>query len=137
MKLKALRPATSLEKTPTQRFSSEYCKIFKNIYLVEHLQLAASVHPMLSTALQPTFHRALAFVQWHFVLVEKCQIKFFMTETSHSKSILSNIPSVLYVTWCVLQRFNFTPRDVLSYRFCWCFYCTEFSKESKPNFFAF
>ena len=99
---------------PTQVFSCEYCKIFRNTYFEEHLRMAASVHPMLSKALQPSFHCALVFVQWHFVLVEKYQIKFFITEISHSKSIFSNIPSVLYVTWCVLQRVNFTPRNVLS-----------------------
>ena len=99
---------------PTQVFSCEYCKIFKNTYFEEHLWMAASVHPMLSKTLQPSFHFALVFVRWHFVLVEKYQIKFFITETSHSKSIFSNIPSVLYVTWCVLQRVNFTPRNVLS-----------------------
>ena len=53
---------------------------------------------MLSKAIQPSFHRALAFAQLHFVLVEKYQIKFCMTETSQLKSILSNSLPVLYVT---------------------------------------
>ena len=37
----ASRPATLLKKTPTQVFSCEYCKIFKNIYFEEHLPTAA------------------------------------------------------------------------------------------------
>ena len=32
-----------LKETPTQVFSCEYCKIFKNIYFEEHLPRAASV----------------------------------------------------------------------------------------------
>ena len=32
------------KETPTQVFSCEYCKIFKNSYFKEHLQTAASEH---------------------------------------------------------------------------------------------
>ena len=31
------RPATLLKETPTQVFSCEYCKIFKNSFFIEHL----------------------------------------------------------------------------------------------------
>ena len=48
------------------------------------------VHPMLSKALQLSFHE-LAFAQWHFILVKKYQVKFCMAETSNLKSILSKI----------------------------------------------
>ena len=36
------RLATLLKETPIQVFSSEYCEIFKNTYLEEHLLRAAS-----------------------------------------------------------------------------------------------
>ena len=32
------------KETPTQVFSCEYCKIFKNSYFKEHLQTAAPKH---------------------------------------------------------------------------------------------
>ena len=35
------RPVTLLKETPTQIFSSEYCKLFKNTYFEEHLLTAA------------------------------------------------------------------------------------------------
>ena len=36
------RPATLLKKNPTQAFSWEHCKIFKNTYIEKHLRTAAS-----------------------------------------------------------------------------------------------
>ena len=36
------RPAYSLKETPTQVFSCEYCKIFKNTYFEENLRATAS-----------------------------------------------------------------------------------------------
>ena len=36
--------------TPTQVFSCEYCEIFKNTYLEEHLRSAASTGPCLMKA---------------------------------------------------------------------------------------
>ena len=39
-----LQPATLLkENTPTQMFSCELCKNFKNTFFIEHLQVTASV----------------------------------------------------------------------------------------------
>ena len=35
------RPASFKKQTPTQVFTSEYCKIFKNTYFEEHLLTAA------------------------------------------------------------------------------------------------
>lgn len=61
-----------------------------------------------------------------------------MAETSHLKSILSNITTKhCFVLLCVLQRLNFAPRNVLWYRFCWHNYCIEFSKDSQTNFSYF
>ena len=34
--------ALFLKETPTQVFSSEFCKIFKNVFIMEHLQVIAS-----------------------------------------------------------------------------------------------
>ena len=62
------------------------------------------VHPMQSKALQPSFHRALAFLQWHFVLVVKYQVNFCKAETSHLKSILSNHTAKLCFI-CNVMRF--------------------------------
>ena len=36
------RLETFFKKTPTQVFSSEHCKIFKNTYFEKHLRMAAS-----------------------------------------------------------------------------------------------
>ena len=36
------RPATLLKKAPTQVLSCEYCKIFKNSYIEEHLRTVVS-----------------------------------------------------------------------------------------------
>ena len=44
-----------LQETPTQVFSCEYCKIFKNNVLEEHLQTAASVFCKTYTPLVATF----------------------------------------------------------------------------------
>ena len=62
------------------------------------------VHPMQSKALQPSFHCALAFLQWHFVLVVKYQVNFCKAETSHLKSILSNHTAKLCFI-CKVMRF--------------------------------
>ena len=35
-------------ETPAQVFSCEFCKIFKNTFFTEHLQMAASVLPLLT-----------------------------------------------------------------------------------------
>ena len=71
--------------------------IFPNVYLlclhlkpVSQCYFTLFLHPMQNKALQPSFHCALVFLQWHFVLAVKYQVKFFKTETSHLKSIPSN-----------------------------------------------
>ena len=41
-KMQKFRPTIYQKETPTQAFFSKYFKAFKNIYLEEHLQAAAS-----------------------------------------------------------------------------------------------
>ena len=41
-KMQKFWPTVYQKETPTQAFSSKYFKAFKNIYLEEHLQAAAS-----------------------------------------------------------------------------------------------
>ena len=43
IKLQALRPATLLQKTPTQLFSCDYCEIFKITFLTEQHRATAPV----------------------------------------------------------------------------------------------
>ena len=42
IQLQVWRTAVVLKKTPAQVLSPEYCKIFRNTYFEEHLQMAAS-----------------------------------------------------------------------------------------------
>ena len=44
IKLQLWEPATLLKKAPTQVFSCEICKLFKNNYFEEHLWTSASKH---------------------------------------------------------------------------------------------
>ena len=41
IKSQTFRPASLLKETPTQVFSCEYCKIFKNTCFEQHLRMAA------------------------------------------------------------------------------------------------
>ena len=45
MYLRASRPATFFKGTPTQVFSCEYCKIFKNTYFDENLRTTSFAVP--------------------------------------------------------------------------------------------
>ena len=42
MKFKALRPANLLKSDSSKGYSCEFCEDYKNIYFVEHLQIATS-----------------------------------------------------------------------------------------------
>ena len=48
-----LEPDSLIKKeTPAQLFTSEFCEIFKNTYIVVHLQTAASAFRKISEVLQ-------------------------------------------------------------------------------------
>ena len=73
------------------------------ITLVSQRYFTSFVHPMQSKALQPSFHRALAFLQWQFVLEVKYQVEFCKAVTSHLKFILSNNKAKLCFIYNVMR----------------------------------
>ena len=56
IQLQVFKPANLLKKTPTQVFSCEYCKIFKNPSFEEHLRTAASESSCTKSQMPRNFH---------------------------------------------------------------------------------
>ena len=92
------------------------------------------VHPMQSKALQSSFYLLLAFLQWHFVLVVKYQVKFslvFIISVAYCifdmtpyesflliKNGLLNLKQLVLVTFLLLQHLyilSYHPSNLTSF----------------------
>ena len=64
MKSQAFRPEALFKKNPAaQAFSSEFCKLFKNTFFIEHLQTTASAKLRSVYATKLT----IAFIAYHVI----------------------------------------------------------------------
>ena len=93
-------------KLPSLMFFCCIC-MWETVLFYKLSYLISFVDPLLSAALQPSFHPTLAFddARWRFVLVENCQVKFPLREAIQLKSILFNIFTKSYSICSVMQRF--------------------------------
>ena len=109
-KVAGLRPVTLLKESPTQVFSCEHCKMFKNSYFEEHIRTAASnlIRPLngcetiLGNQEPFSFHpqssfcsKIFKFLSWLFSHVEPCwplgftSYKVFLENKKRSGTSLS------------------------------------------------
>ena len=65
IKLQAWKPITLSKETPTQVFSCEYCKIFKNIHFEENMWTDASESGVI--CITKRFYRGLIFVKLSYL----------------------------------------------------------------------
>ena len=97
------RPATLSKKTPTQLFSCEHCKIFKNTYFEKHLQTVVSDS---SYILHKKLNKIIQGPDWPFVSI--WNIKSLNFTYSHLLSFVLSLAVIrchslsFFVTRCYL-----------------------------------
>ena len=105
-KLAGWRLATSLKKTPTQVFSCEVGKIFKNTFSYRTPQVTASALPVaasvfflkkyyLTAISQPCYDALIIFSSWHIVWCIKSRTRLFINLSSiarFSKELRRGVP---------------------------------------------